>query len=398
MGLRATWLVLAKDVRSQLRSRSILIIGLLAPLALAFVLNIVFSGAADQDAGPVTFDIGLTGVGAAQEFGGLLTVAGQLERAGLIEVHDYKTEDAARQAVDRGEVGAAWVLRVDGYEQATSRAINPEIVVLGDVDAPNAATVARSIAQRFATGFGTGDLAARVAVETGAVAPPEAFGIGREVAAAPLAAVLEPIGVEAAEVLDVTTSLTAGLALFFGFFVAGLPLTSLLAERAEGTLGRLLVAPIPRGAIVAGKALAASLIGIASLATLMAASTVLMGADWGAPLGALLLGAAFVVAAVGLMTAAGSAAKTAEQASNVQGLVAMVLGLLGGAFVPIPATESSLLGRIRDLTPHGWFLEGLTNLRADGIAAALPAAGVLLAIGIAFGLAGMTASAGVLRR
>ena len=396
MGLRATWLILAKDVRAQLRNRTILILGLVAPLTLAFVLNFVFAGAADEPAN-VKFDIGLTGVGTAQALDGILGVAGPARNAGVIELHDYKSEQAARDAVDRGEVGAAWILRADGYD-SSYQPINPEIVVVGDVDAPTTLTFARSLAQRYATAFGTGELAARVAVETGVATEGDAYELGREMGSAPPAAVLEPIDVEAAEVLDLTTSLTAGLALFFGFFVAGLPLVSLLEERVGGTLARLIVAPIPSGAIVAGKALAAVVLGVASLVTLMAASALLMGADWGQPLGALVLAAAFVLAAVGLMTAAGSAAKTGQQASNVQGIVAMALGLLGGAFVPLPAAESSVLGRIRQVTPHGWFLEGLTDLRADGLAAALPAAAALLLIGAVFGIVGMAASYRALRR
>lgn len=218
-----------------------------------------------------------------------------------------------------------------------------------------------------------------------------------DLAGAPPLAALEPIEADPAEALDLTTSLTAGLALFFGFFVGGLPLLSLLEERAGGTLGRLLVAPIPSGAIVAGKALAAIVIGIASLATLMVASSVLMGAEWGPPVGALILAGAFVVAAVGLMTAAGATARTAEQASNVQGITAVGLGLLGGAFVPIPTSESSLLGQIQRITPHGWFLDGLAELRGDGVAAALPSAAVLVAIGVVAAALSMRASGRSLR-
>lgn len=222
MGLRATWLIAAKDVRAQVRNRSLLIIGLVAPLTLAFVLKFVFAGASDEPT-DVTFDIGITGIGTAALLDGILGVAGPAEQAGLIELHDYKSEPAAREAVDRGEVGAAWVLRADGYD-SSYQPVNPEILVVGDVDAPNTVTVARSIAQRYATAFGTGDLAAQVAVETNAVTQGDAYELGREVAFAPPASVLEPIDVEAAEVLDLTTSLTAGLALFFGFFVAACPL------------------------------------------------------------------------------------------------------------------------------------------------------------------------------
>lgn len=395
MGGRAAWLIFSKDVRAQVRNRTIFILGLLAPLALAFVLNLVFSGS-DAPAAQVSFPIGLANPDDSAP-GSFSRVLRDFPSDGLLDVRPYEDEAAARAAVERGEIGAAWVLS-EGFPGGRSGGPPPEIVVIGDVDAPNTVSVARAIAGRYALGRGTVDLAVRVALETGAVAARDVRALAAEVATAPPAAVLTPIRAEAAEVLDLTTSLTAGLALFFGFFIAGLPLTSLLEERSGETLGRLLVAPVPSGAIVAGKALAGVVIGVASLATLMIASAALMGAEWGPPFGALLLATAFLVAAVGLMTAAGSAAKTAEQASGAQGIVAMGLGLLGGAFVPIPATESSFLGRVREVTPHGWFLQGLTDLRSDGIAAALPSAGALLAIGVAFGIVGMAASYRALRR
>lgn len=387
--LRATWLIASKELRSQVRNHTILVIGLIAPLSLAFVLNFVFGGSAAGQA-PVSFEVGLANSdgSAPGSFKSVLDRIGP----GLLDIREYADETAARRGVESGEVGAAWVLTRGGEGPPSV------ITVIGDVDMPHTGRVARSIAARYATGVDTVDLAVRVAVDTGAVALPDAGGLAREVATSPPAAALVPIQAEAREPLDLTTSLTAGLALFFGFFVAGLPLTSLLEERGGGTLARLLIAPLPRGAIVAGKALAGIVLAVASLATLMVASTVVMGASWGPPAGALLLAAAFAVAAIGVMTAAGSVATTVERAGNVQGIAAVGLGLLGGAFVPIPAAEGSLVGLIRDLTPHGWFLEGLTALRAEGLAGVAGPAVALVAIGVVFGAVGVRATSRMLRR
>ena len=110
------------------------------------------------------------------------------------------------------------------------------------------------------------------------------------------------------------------------------------------------------------------------------------------------LAVAAVVAATGIMSVAGAAARTTEQAGNVQGVVAVVLGLLGGAFVPIPGSESGLLAQLQMLTPHGWFLDGLAELRSHGLGAAMPAVVVLLGMGAVTGAVGLRMARSMLRR
>jgi ABC-2 type transport system permease protein len=42
--MRAAWLICAKDLRSRLRDRSAVLIGIVVPLGLAFIFNSIFSG------------------------------------------------------------------------------------------------------------------------------------------------------------------------------------------------------------------------------------------------------------------------------------------------------------------------------------------------------------------
>ena len=42
--MRAAWLICAKDLKARLRDRSALLIGIVVPLALAFIFNVIFSG------------------------------------------------------------------------------------------------------------------------------------------------------------------------------------------------------------------------------------------------------------------------------------------------------------------------------------------------------------------
>jgi ABC-2 type transport system permease protein len=78
-------------------------------------------------------------------------------------------------------------------------------------------------------------------------------------------------------------------------------------------------------------------------------------------------------------------AKTPEGAGNLGSIIAVVLGMLGGTFFPIGST-GGFLANLTLLTPHAWFLRGLTELTADSPwTAALPAAGAIMVFALVTG-------------
>jgi ABC-2 type transport system permease protein len=164
--------------------------------------------------------------------------------------------------------------------------------------------------------------------------------------------------------LDASTYFASGLAVFFLFFTVNFGVTGLLEEERDGTLARLMASPIPRFSVIAGKAIVSFALGLVSMFILIVATTLLMDANWGAPLGVALLVVASVLAAIGIMGLVASAAKTPEGAANLGSIMAVVLGMLGGTFFPI-AAGGDLLASLTYVTPHAWFLRGLAEL-SDG--------------------------------
>jgi ABC-2 type transport system permease protein len=156
-----------------------------------------------------------------------------------------------------------------------------------------------------------------------------------------------------------------------------LGVTSLNDERSDGTLARLLAAPVRRSSILLGKLLTSIVLGVTSLTVLVVASTLLLGAEWGNPVGVALLVLAGVLAATGITSVVASLARTSEQAGNWQAVVAVSLGLLGGAFFPIQQS-GSFLATASLITPHAWFLRGLGTLAGGGVVDVLPAVLALL--------------------
>jgi ABC-2 type transport system permease protein len=158
-------------------------------------------------------------------------------------------------------------------------------------------------------------------------------------------------------------------------------LLSLLEERRDGTLARILSTPTRPSAVLAAKSLVSVVLGLASLAVLIVAGKFILGAEWGNPAGVLVLVVAAVLAAVGISALTTGLAKTPESAGNMQGIVGTVLGLLGGVFFPI-GDDGGVLASISALTPHHWFIRGLSDLAGgQSASAALPSVWPLLTIG-----------------
>ena len=361
-----------KDVRQRLRDRSAILLAFVVPLVLAAIFSVLFGptstprpfdyAVVDLDGGPIT-----------QAFSD--QVLASLAQEEIVTVAPMD-EGEARAAVRDGDLDAAFVFPA-GFTAGVQSQEPVEVDVVGSVDSPIGTDVARSIARSYLADLN----AARVAAGSLMQARPGASeddvaAIAEQVATAPPAVALEDVSAST-RVLDAKTYYAAGMAIFFLMFTVQFGVTSLIDERSEGTLARLLAAPVRRSSILLGKLLTSVVLGLTSVTVLVVASTLLLGADWGNPVGVALLVLAGVLAATGITLVVASMARTPELASSWQAVVAISLGLLGGAFFPIQQS-GSFLATASLLTPHAWFLRGLGNLSGGGVADVLPAVLALL--------------------
>ena len=90
---------------------------------------------------------------------------------------------------------------------------------------------------------------------------------------------------------------------------------------------------------------------------LLTAGSVLFDVSFGSPVVVAVLVLCAVAAATSLMFIIARVARTAEQAGIAQSILAIVLGMAGGAFFPIAGT--GLAGRLLDLNPVAAFTRGL---------------------------------------
>jgi ABC-2 type transport system permease protein len=379
--MRATLNIAWKDLRQRVRDRSAIILGVVAPLVLAFVFDLIFGntlegqfsatlGVVDLDGGVVAEQM-VTGIQAAGEELGMEIVTG-LE------------ESAARQRVEDGDLDAYYLLP-EGLTEAAEGGSPAQIEVVGNVDAPTDTAIASAIGEALAARIETTQLSVALVASGGDVGQDQLGEIAVEAAHQPPTITIEQASAETRQ-LDQATYLAAGMASFFLFFTVAFGVTGLLQEKEEGTMARLLAAPISRFSIVGGKALTSFVFGLASLVVLSVATTLLLDANWGDPLGAFLLMVALSLAAVGIMSLVAGFAKTVEQAGALQGIVAVVLGLLGGSFFQF--ARRGILADLSLLTPNAWFMRGLGDNVAEGAAAVLPAVGAILLFALVTGSIG----------
>ncbi len=164
---------------------------------------------------------------------------------------------------------------------------------------------------------------------------------------------------------DPLAYMAPGMALMFLMYTASNGGRSILAEKAQGTLPRLLVSPSGSSQILGGKVFGIFLTGVAQVGILILASTVFFGVRWGDPLGVLVLILAAVFGATGwglLLTAIG---RTPGQVGALGSSIMLMFGILGGSFISLEQLPLAIQW-ISKITPNAWGLDGFTTLALGG--------------------------------
>jgi ABC-2 type transport system permease protein len=393
--MRAALVIAWKDLRQRLRNRTAIIVAVVAPFGLAAIFSLLLGGT-DQ---PISFTYAYADADGSDISSALRTGAlTGLEDSGIATILDVDGADVARQAVDDEEADAALIVP-EGFGAAVTSGSGAELEIVGATSAGFATQVLDAVANGYMAEVD--GIRLSVATAAGALGETDpgalaALAGGAAATASPIA--IEPVEVELAQ-MSSSTFYAASMAIFFLFFTAQFGVLSLLSERREGTLPRLVAAPIGPWAIVLGKAIGSFALGIVAMTVLVLASTFLLGAEWGDPFGVALLVLGAVTAAMGITALITTLARTEEQAGGWNSIVAVTMAILGGAFFDL-SQGPEILSRLSFLTPHAWFLGGLDILAAPSTTVAdiaVPVA-ALFAIGLVTGGIGLVRARGLVVR
>ena len=384
--MRATLLICGKDLKTRLRDRSAVLIGIVVPLGLALIFNSIFGGITGNSKaialGVVNAD---RGAASARFVSGVLGAVG---RTGVIAIHVEPTAARARALTANGTLDAAIVIPA-GFSARVASQRPAAMQVIGNVGNPISTEIARSIAGSYAADLNRVRLSVATVLAAGgssAGSPARVQALAARAAAAAAPVAVADVSAKSKQ-LDQKSFFAAGMAVFFLFFTVQFGVTSLLEERNDGTLARLVAAPISRVSIIAGKLLTSFMLGLISMFVLVVATTVLFHASWGNPVGVAVLVISAILAATGIMALIATFAKNSEQAANWQSVVAVVLGLLGGTFFPV-SLAPGILSRLTFVAPQAWFMRGLGDLRGGSLSAVwVPALAMLVFAAVSSGIA-----------
>lgn len=428
--MRKVWAIAQKDIYSTFTNRGLMAIMFAMPLALATIISLAFGGTGSGSAGisdiPVAIvnldagdpDSGFNGgaifVGAfvpapegaeatgvpapgggcpADESAGSDGAAGVslFDLTNAVELDD---PDAARAGVDDGTYTAAVIIPADFsrsvvYSQNKREIAPVPVEVYGSAGRPITAGIIRSITESIANQIVVGYVSVAATIETTLARAPsaliggmQAMALGSsESAQTAFACAFSPvyntIAIDQQTInqgggtgFNLLVTFGSAQAVFFALFTASASASTILEEKRDGTLQRIIVTPTSRITFMLGKLIGTYaqvliqivflFIGFTIISSLLEGRlNLLWGNDW-VNLVLLILATALGAAGVGMIAAA--VGRTPDQGQIIGSIIALFMGVLGGAFFNLAA-----LGDLEILTRFSivrWGSEGFARLAA----------------------------------
>jgi ABC-type multidrug transport system permease subunit len=172
------------------------------------------------------------------------------------------------------------------------------------------------------------------------------------------------------------------------FSVAGVG-TSILEEKENGTIKRLLYSPLKGSTILYSKMLFAFFISVLQLTAMFIFAWLVLNMDMNVSMSGLILmiiSTSFAVSSMGIFLAA--IAKTRHQAQNLSTIIILVMSAIGGSMIPL-FIMPAILQKIALISVNYWGIQGFYDLfwRVLPLEEILPRILVLISIGLVFTIA-----------
>jgi ABC-2 type transport system permease protein len=382
-----------KDILLILSDRAALIFMLLAPFLLTMGMGMVTgafsssansSGIADLPVIAVNRDEGELGKVLADVF---------LEEK-IFATQEMSDEAAARQSVDDDKVAAVVIIPAQFSESLLAE--NPPaapVEVYTNPNRPISVSIVRSVVASVISQLEIAPVSIQVTIkqltEGGLLAPqavPQTVGqLAQRLKDEPAPALISLTQSQTQtnpDDVNPMAYLAPGLAIFFLMYTVTQGARSILAEREEGTLARMMGSPSSSAAILGGKLLGIFVIGFAQVMILILISANIFQLTWGQPVAILLIVAATVLGATGWGLLVASFARQSWQVATFGSALMLLFGILGGSFIPVNAF-GDWMRLASKITPHAWASDAFLTLSTGGtFAMILPNLLALLAMAV----------------
>jgi ABC-2 type transport system permease protein len=379
-----------KDIKLTFRDRSALILILLAPFLLTVGMGAVtgrFSGGSSE---------GISHIGVilinqdGKQLGNGLVETFQLED--LDELVDPVIEtdpSAAYRQVDNNQAAAVLLIpegftdsvlppAEDALSKDQSEANLPiQIEIYSNPTTPTSVGVVKTILDQYLSrvevGRAGGKVTATQLLASGRIQAQQAQAVGVEMGFNQARATHQNTSITLNTItptgkaipFDVLALLAPGMALMFLMYTVSNGGRTILTERSQGTLPRLLVSPTTPAQALGGKMIGIYLVGVTQMLILIYGTSLIFGVQWGDNDGVQALVLAAVFAAVGWGMLITAFAHTPSQVSMMGSAVMLTFGLLGGTFINMD-TMPAWFHYITRISPNSWGIDGFTTLAQGG--------------------------------
>jgi len=379
-----TFIIGIKDLRLAFRDRAALLLMLLAPFLLTIGMGFVTGRFSGGSSGISNIPVILVNQDNAQLGNALVNLFNNPALVNLMEPSVSTDLEAARQLIDSDEA-AAVVFIPKGFTESiipkNGQELSGEIIsieIYANPTRPTSAGIIQTIVEEFLGRVESGSIGGQVTmtqlITSGRVLPQDAAAVGEAMSERLSSSTTEPVtiitlkqnevGGEAIQ-FDVLAFLAPGMALMFLMYTVSYGGRTIIAERIQGTLPRLLISPTTAAQILGGKVFGIYLTGVAQMSILIFATTVMFQLKWGNTLGLIVLVLAAVFGATGWGMLITALARTAGQVSSVGSAIMLIFGILGGSFVSLDNLHP-MVRSLSKITPNAWGLDGFTTLALGG--------------------------------
>jgi len=407
--MKKLFLIGIKDLKLMFRDRAALTFMLLAPFLLTIGMGFVtgrFSGGATGLSDIPVIIVNLD----KQELGNALEdLFSSEDLADLMEPTASSDPEAARQLIDDDQASAA-VIIPEGFTQSIipgegtmfdPNYIQPEpvkIEVYTNPSRPTSSGVVKAIVDEFVSRVEEGRTSGMTSIvqlmSSGLVSPQdaesEANNLFQNVDETESSAITLKKNTEGAGAVefDLLAYFAPGMALMFLMYTVSYGGRSILTERSQGTLPRLMISPTHTAQVLGGKVLGIFFMGVAQVGILILASSVFFQVKWGDVLGVVVLILAAVFGAAGWGMLITAFARTPAQVGSTGSAVMLIFGIMGGSFISLEQFPP-FMQTISKITPNAWGLDGFTTLALGGTLQNLaePITALLIMGTVLFGIA-----------
>ena len=384
--MKKLFLIGIKDLKIIFRDRAALTFMLLAPFLLTIGMGFVTGRFSGGSTGLSDIPVVIVNLDKEQLGNALEDLFNSEDLAELIAPSQSSNPEEAREKIESNEATAAIIIP-KGFTQSIiptdASAFNPnyvqpavvQIEVYTNPTSPTSAGVVLAIVDEFMSRVEEGNASAMTSIEalmmSGLVNPQdiekEANSLYQNIEQNETNAItLTKInqGADAVE-FDLLAYFAPGMALMFLMYTVSYGGRSILAERAQGTLPRLMTSPTRTVQILGGKVLGIFLMGVAQIGILILASSIFFQVKWGDTPGIIALVLAAVFGATGWGMLITSFSRTPTQVGSIGSAIMLIFGIMGGSFISLDQFPP-FMRIISKITPNAWGLDGFTTLALGG--------------------------------